>query len=267
MKKNTLAVCRAAAALVAALILLSVTGFAFVDMLKGPVQVTNSNELNRGDYVEAQLAFVMDIVGVEKNAAGKDVAYYGVSPMGDTFTMIRFPVADFENIAAMEEATRSFLQGETVTMDFYMTVIGTVAPMDETLGGLLIEWFEENADWMIASGVIAETEDYSAYLGPQMIASGRVGAMNRGMALAMTILAALLVVYAIVEVLLVAMGVHERKAAPKANGEKPAPSAAPASAAAEPAAVEVPTEAMSSEEETELAEEEPADAAEETDDA
>lgn len=274
-EKKTFAIVRVIAAVVLAAALLGITGFAFVDVLNGPVAMEEAAELSDGVYVQTDVAFVMDIIGVEKNAAGKEVAYYGVSPVGNTFAVIRYPAADFENVTALEAATKSFLQGEALTMDFYMTVTGAVEPMDETLGGLLIEWFEENADWMIVSGVIAETEDYSSYLCPYVIKSGRVGAVDMAVALVFSVLAALLVVYAIVEVLLVAVGVYDRKPAQKAKKEKPVP-VAPVVQAAAPAAEDVAAEDAGPVKDAtpigkETAEEEPvrdaADAAGETEDA
>ena len=229
MKKGTLAIYRAAAALIAAVILLGCSGFGFVDMLKGPETLAPGEEIVRSPYLAADVTFVMDIVGVEKNAAGKETAYYAVSPVGDTFVLFRFPAADLENIRQMEQATDAFLQGESFTMDFYMTVTGSAAAMDEAEGALLLEWFEKNVDWMVASGVIAETEDYSTYLTDYVIRADTVGGHRTALVLAASILAALLVAYAIVEVVLVAAGAYEKKPAPKAKKEKkPAPVAAPA---------------------------------------
>lgn len=274
-EKKTFAIARIIAAVVLAAALLGITGFAATDILYGPTLVEEAGDLSDGVYVQADVAFVMDIIGVEKNGAGKEVAYYGVSPVGNTFAVVRYPAADFENVTALEEATASYLQGEALTMDFYMTVTGTVVPMGETLGGLFIDWFEQNADWMIAAGVIGETEDYSGYLCPYVIESGRVGTVDMAVAVIFSVLAALLAVYAIVEVLLVAMGVYNRKPAQKEKKEEPV-TAAPAVETTESVAEEIPAETVCPAQEAtpieeETAEEEPvedaADAAEETEDA
>ena len=213
MKKSTIAVYRAAAALFAAVILLSVSGFGFVDMLRGPVEMAWDTDVARGDYVQTDVAFLMDIVGVEKNASGREIAWYAVSPVGDTFVLFRFGAGDMENVRRMEEATDAFLQGESLTMDVFMTVTGTASPMSEEEGTLLLEWFEQNAEWMIAGGVIAETEDYSSYLTELMIRADHVGGLGTAVVVTLSVLAALLVAYAIVEAVLVAAGAYKKKEA------------------------------------------------------
>ena len=217
MKKSTLAVYRAVTAICVAVILLGVSGFGIVDVLDGPTPLAEETQIRRNSYVTAEVAFVMDIVGAEKTAAGKEIAWYAVSPVGDTFQLFRFPAADLENVRQMEEATDAYLQGESLTMDIFMTVTGTAADMTEDEGALLLAWFERNADWMIASGVIAETEDYSSYLNTFIVRAGRVGGMSTTAVVALSVAAALFAVYAVVEVIVVTAGVYDRK---KSNGIK-----------------------------------------------
>lgn len=248
MNKKTFAWTRAALALVLAVVFLAVTGFAFVDMLSGPASINNGAMIENGAYLEADVTFVMDIVGVEKNAAGKEVAYYAVSPVGSSFAVLRYPAADFENVSALEEETQQFLQGESLTMDFHMIVTGVAKPANDTVSGLLAEWFAENVDWMVAAGVISQEDDYSAYLSPYVIKAGAVGSMAYAPALVLTVLAALLVVYAILEAVLVLSGVYSKKPQKKQKKDKPAK--------AQPAPVSAAEEAPAAEETEELIEEE-----------
>lgn len=220
MKKSTLAVYRAVTAIFAAVILLGVSGFGVVDLLGGPSSLTEDGGPTNRSYVGTELTFVMDVVGVEKSASGRAMAYYAVSPVGDTFQLFRFPAADLENVRRMEEATDAFLAGESLTMDVYMTVTGALTNMDEAEGTLLLEWFERNADWMLSAGVIAETEDYSSYLNTGVVRVGQVGGMSAAAVIVLSVLAGLLVVYAIVEVVLVTAGVYGTKKAPKTKKEK-----------------------------------------------
>lgn len=248
MKKSTLAVYRAVAALIAAVILLSVSGFGVVDLLDGPSALTEEGGPTNRSYVGADLTFVMDVVGVEKSASGREVAYYAVSPVGDTFQLFRFPAADLENVRQMEEATDAFLAGESLTMDIYMTMTGALTDMDEAEGTLLLEWFERNVDWMISAGVIAETEDYSSYLNTGVVRVGQVGGQSTAAVVVLSVLAALLVVYAIVEVVLVTVGVYEKKSAPKAKKEKAAPAPARENPVEETPVEETPAEEAPTEE-------------------
>ncbi len=223
MKRSTLAVYRAVAALFAAVILLSVSGFGFVDMMKGPSDMAEEGGPANPSYVEAQLVFIMDIVGVEKNAAGREVAYYAVSPVGDTFVLFHYPAGDMENARRLEEATEAFLMGESPIMEIYMTVTGSMTNINEAEGALLLEWFERNADWMINGGMIAQTEDYSSYLNTSVVRVGQVGGLSRTAVLVLSVLAALLVAYAIVEVVLVVAGACKPAAGNKKETEAPAP--------------------------------------------
>lgn len=217
MKRSTLAVCRALTALFLAVILLSVSGFGFLDLMKGPVKMTQDTDISPGDYLTADVTFLMDIVGVEKNTSGREIAYYAVAPVGDTFCLFRFGGADMENARRMEEATDAFLQGESLTMDIYLTATGTASPMNEEEGTLLLEWFDANADWMIAGGVIAETEDYSTYLTNLVIRTDHLGGLPVVAVVILSVLAAVLVAYALVEVVLAAAGVYDPE---RASGRK-----------------------------------------------
>ena len=239
--KKTFAWGRAAAALVLALIFLAVTGFAFVDMLAGPDSISDGAVIEDGAYLKANVTFVMDIVGVEKNAAGKEVAYYAVSPVGSSFMMIRYPLADSLAVQGLEEETRKFLEGESLDMAFRVIVTGMAEPAGDTVSGMLAEWFGENLDWMVAAGVIPQLDDYSAYISPYVLRAGTVGTMSYGAALALTVLAALLVVYAIVEAVLIFSGVYNKKPQKKQKKAKPAKAeAAPAPVAEAPAENEIP---------------------------
>lgn len=228
--KKTFAWIRAALALVLAVVFLAVTGFAFVEMLAGPASVLAGAVIEDGAYLEADLSFVMDIVGVEKNAAGKEIAYYAVSPVGSSFMMIRYPIGDVAGLRDLEEETRRFLEGESLTMDFHMIVTGVAEPADNASNGLLAAWFAENVDWMVAAGVIPQEDDYSAYLSPYVLKAGTVGTMGYGAALTLTILALVLVVYAVAETVLVLTGTYNKKPVKKQKKEKTVKEAAPAPA-------------------------------------
>lgn len=223
IEKKKFAYARLIAALVLAAALLGITGFAFADLLAGPAVVTGTGELEENAYIETELAFIMDVVGVEKTSGGKEVAYYAVAPVGSSFTILRFPAEDLENVNTLEKATDQYLQGETAVMDIYMTVTGTVAAPKQAETELLLTWFEDNEAWMTASGVIASLEDYSAYIGTHVIRVGTVGTMSTGLVVAATVVALLLAVYAIVEAILLGAGVYNKKPAPKAKKEKKAP--------------------------------------------
>ncbi len=225
MQKKTFAIVRAVAAVVAAFALLAGSGFGFIPLLRGPETVEEGAELQSGGFVKADVPFVMDIFGVERRDSGKAVAYYAAVPIGNTFVAVRFPASEYENALAMEEATTDCLRGDRAPMEIHLSVTGTTAVTDPAVAELLEKWFENNAQWMSSIGLITQVEDYSVYLGNITIESGRVGRLSFGACLAMTIAAAVLLVYAVLEFVLVGAGVYNKKRVNKEMKE-PAPAAA-----------------------------------------
>jgi hypothetical protein len=209
--KKTFALARAVTAVILAVVLLGCTGFAFVDLLGGADQVTQGSDLIAGDYVTADLTYIMNVCGVEKTASGKEVAYYAVAPVGNQFAIIRFPASEFDTMTDLATDTMNFLEGVSSSMNFHLIVTGTAAQTDDTTAALLSQWFEDNASWMSQSGVISAVDDYSSYLCPVMIQADQVGSTGYNTALALSILALVLVVYAVVEVICLATGVYSEK--------------------------------------------------------
>jgi hypothetical protein len=241
--KKVFALIRAAAAVILAVVQLACTGFAFVYMLDGVQEVSQGSELVSGDYVQADLTYIMDVVGVERTESGKEVAYYAVAPVGDQFAIVRFPADEFEDMTALEADTMDFLEGISSRMNFHMVVKGSTAELSDTVSELLSQWFEDNASWMSQSGVIAAVENYSDYLCPVMIQANRIGSMSYTAALWLSIGALALVIYAMVEIICLTTGVYNVKLEKKNKEKKPArvPETVPAAAEtaqAEPAAEE-----------------------------
>jgi len=96
--RKTMTIWGAICALALAVLLLACTGFGALRLLRGPEAVTEGKALEDGTYVSVDLAFVMDVIGVERNASGVETAYYAVSPVGDTFVLVRFPASDAGNM-------------------------------------------------------------------------------------------------------------------------------------------------------------------------
>lgn len=224
-KKKTFALIRAAAAVAAAVILLACSGFAFVDLLGSPQAVDDGSQLSDGDYVQADLAYIMDICGVEKTESGKEVAYYAIAPIGNEFVVIRFPASEYDSVLVLKGDTLNFLKGQSDSMSFHILVTGKTVETPVSVDRLLTQWFSENAEWMSQSGVIGAVEDYSQYLCAYTIEADRAGSVSYGAAVAMSVIALILVVYAVVELVCILAGVYNKKPGgkgKKAAGEKAA---------------------------------------------
>lgn len=208
-KKNHILL--AAAALLLAVLLLAATGFSGVRVLTGPKSVTDGGELAEGDYIRADLTYILDVIGEEKRPDGTAAAYYAVAPIGNKFTVIRFPASDSEGMMSLRTDTKDFLQGRDPDMGFHMRVTGTAADIDEATAQLLADWFNDNAEWMSRAGVITAVDNYGDYLNSEMILSGRVGGVSWGASMTVTILAAALLVYAVAELYLLGTGRYDGK--------------------------------------------------------
>lgn len=201
----------AAAALILAVVLLAATGFSGVRALTGPKSVTDGSELSERDYVRVDLSYILDVIGEEKRPDGTAAAYYAVAPIGNKFTVIRFPASDSEGMMSLKADTQDFLRGRDPDMGFHMRVTGTAANIDEATAQLLADWFNDNAEWMSRAGVITAVDNYGDYLNSEMILSGRIGGMSWGASLTVTIAAAVLLVYAVAELYLLGTGRYDGK--------------------------------------------------------
>lgn len=200
-KKKTFALTRIACAVLAAVILLACSGWAFIYLLGTPAAITEGAELAAGRYVTADAGYIMDICGVEKKTGADEiVAYFAVVPIGDQFVLIRFPADQFGVISALEAQTQGYLYGTLTSLSFHLDVTGMVKELDDSTASLLSDWFTRNGAWMSQSGLIAAVENYGTYLSGYMIDTGSVGAVSNAAAVWMSALAGVLVLYAAGEI-------------------------------------------------------------------
>lgn len=201
--KKIFAIARIGAAVIAAVVLLACTGWAFVYLLGAPEEITQGAELTDGAYVTADVSYLMDICGVERvEGTGEAAAYFAIAPIGNQFVVLRFPAEEYDTIAAFEADTQAYLDGTRTTLPFRMSVTGMARELEEPVASLLSSWFSSNANRMSQSGLIAAVEDYGAYLCGCMIDTGSTGSVSVTAAVVMTVIAAVLIVYAVVELVL-----------------------------------------------------------------
>lgn len=206
-KKLVFAAIRAAIALVIALALVIVSGFAFVYQLGGATEVTDGAQLDGNSYVSADIKWVMDVVGTETSrASGKVLYYYVVAPVGNRFTLLRVSADQLEDVQALKAETTALLVGESKAMTIHMPVRGMVAQAEQGAYSLLNSWFNDNIEWMTIAGVVGEEPSAADYLVDECILVDQVGAFGEGLSAVLSIAAALFVLYALVECALMAAG-------------------------------------------------------------
>ena len=264
-KEKIFALCRMGVALVIAVVLLAVTGFGFVPMLTDPVEVTDGTQLADSSYVSCDLRYVMTVCGEEVKENGDVVAYYAIAPIGNRFVVLRFPAELHSDVLSMTDATLAYLGGESSVMKIHMPVEGMVSQGSVAVYSLLSQWFESNKEWMSNAGVVGASPLAEDYLVSEVIEVDRLGALSGEYTVALSVLALLLVVYAVVE--LCFMGKKKEtaaKAEKKEKKEKPAKAEKKEAVKAEPVTEAAPVEEVPAEEAIEEAVEE---AAEETEEA
>ena len=274
-KEKVFALCRMGVALVIALVLLAVTGFGFVFMLGGPAEISDGTELADNSYVSCDLNYVMTVCGEEVKENGDVLAYYAIAPVGNRFVVLRFPAELHSDVLSMTDATLAYLGGESSVMKIHMPVRGMVSGGSVDVYSLLSQWFENNKEWMSSAGVVGAEPLAENYLVTEVIEVDRLGAMSGEYTVALSVLAMLLVIYAVVE--LCFMGRKKAASAKAEKKEQPAKAqpraamqeevkAAPvteAPAPAEEAGEEAAAEEAEAEEAAEETEEETAEEAEE----
>lgn len=261
-KEKIFALCRMGVALVIAVVLLAVTGFGFVPMLTDPVEVTDGTQLADSSYVSCDLRYVMTVCGEEVKENGDVVAYYAIAPIGNRFVVLRFPAELHSDVLSMTDATLAYLGGESSVMKIHMPVEGMVSQGNVAVYSLLSQWFESNKEWMSNAGVVGASPLAEDYLVSEVIEVDRLGALSGEYTVALSVLALLLVVYAVVE--LCFMGKKKDAPAKKEKKEKPAKAEKKEEVKAEPVTEAASVEEVPAEEAIEEAVEE---AAEETEEA
>ena len=209
-KRRIFALVRAGLAVVLAVILLAATGFAAADLLRGPVPVTEGAALQAGTYVQVDIRHIMSCFAVERDAKGSALAYYGAVPLGTRFVAVRFSQRQLADAALIESETEDFLTGARDTMSVHFIAAGRVRPMGDDLSPYFDQWFEENVPWMTAAGVIADIDDPALYLSDMIIEADRVGTVDYGWAVGLSVAAGVLLVYAVVELTLILAKVYDR---------------------------------------------------------
>ena len=176
---------RLVAALLAALVLLAVSGFGIFKML-GTVQhevnliLKNFAEGTRGGTVRER---------------------YAVVPVQGKLVAFRFPQRWLESEQAIVDATQELLNGTAQYIDKYVVVRGTVQQLPEDVSGELYSWFADNQQWMQQGGLISSEQDAAATLADYMVSVDSVGKLPIGAVVGLTAAAGVCLLYALYELI------------------------------------------------------------------
>lgn len=205
---------RAGAALVAAIILLAGTKLAVIDLIKGAKESEAVQDEEIGTFVQTKIPLIVGFFDEEKddlNAGTSTSATptdaetkkgeYAIVLMGTKFVTVHFTNRYLESSHAIETQTLNYINGSVYTLDSYVKVEGTTEKISEDLSAKMY-------DWMIQSGVIPDTEDYATYLSDVILEVDTVGGMSETLVYVLSGIAAVCLLYIIVELILMATGLY-----------------------------------------------------------
>ena len=209
---------RLIAALVAALVLLAVSGFGIFKMLGTPGSLTaDYSDMSYdvegsaepepvktgaqvGDFVEHEVNLILKNFA-EGTRGGTVRERYAVVPVQGKLVAFRFPQRWLESEQAVVDATQDLLNGVGQYIDKYIVVRGTVQALPEAVSGELYSWFADNQEWMQQGGLISSEQDAAASLADYMVSVDTVGKLPFGAVIGLTAAAGLCLLYALYELI------------------------------------------------------------------
>lgn len=206
-KRPRYSVIRMASALLLAAMLLAVTGFTPIKMLRGPTETEAIQNNEIGDFVSRDINAILGFYADDINSGGETIGRYAVVPMDGQFVSAHFTKRYLESADSVYASTNDYISGNSY-LDVYVVVEGTVQMLSEESSGLMYDWFGKNRGELIASKMIADTDDYSDYLTDYVLMVDRVGRFTESSLSVLACLAGLFVLYAIIELFLMARGFY-----------------------------------------------------------
>lgn len=209
---------RLIAALLAALVLLAVSGFGIFKMLGTPKSLTaDYSDMSYdvegsaepepvktgaqvGDFVEHEVNLILKNFA-EGTRGGTVRERYAVVPVQGKLVAFRFPQRWLESEQAIVDATQDLLNGVGQYIDKYIVVRGTVQALPEAVSGELYSWFADNQEWMQQGGLISSEQDAAASLADYMVSVDTVGKLPFGAVIGLTAAAGLCLLYALYELI------------------------------------------------------------------
>lgn len=201
-------VIRMAAALVIAVVLLAVTGFSPLKLIKGPTETEDIQSNDVGDFVKRDVYAILGFYADEKASNGDTISRYAVVPMNGKLASVHFTKRYLESAGNVCDATYDFINGKLSSLDAYVTVEGTVDKLSEGASSLLYDWFGTNKAQLVEMNLIADTDDYSTYLTDYVLRVDTINGHSETLSVVLGVLAGIFVLYAIVEIILMATGFY-----------------------------------------------------------
>lgn len=201
------ALIRCVSSLLLAVLLLSVTGFAVISLLKGPRESADIQTDQPGDFVYRE---IFSILGFYAEDATEDRVHglYGLVPMGGKLVTVHFTERYLQSAEAVCDNTYSYINGDISTLNKYISVQGTVGTLTEAQSALMYDWFTLNKGQLVEMGVIGDTDDYADYLTDTALFVDTVHGYNQTTVIVLSVIAGIFLLCMAVELYLMGSGFY-----------------------------------------------------------
>ena len=201
---------RGVAGLLAAIVLLAVSGFGVFRIARGAQEISGTFDADPGTFVQHDIIFILDTF--EDPAGGS--AQYAVVPIGGQLVAFRFPARWNASVKTIADATTSVLSGQSYSVDSFIRVTGTVKTMPDAVSSALYDWYTENHAYLQQIGAIGDSEDAADYLPDEIVRVDTVGSIPQGWVEGLTVAAVVCLIYAIVVLIRILCGKYEQEKLP-----------------------------------------------------
>lgn len=201
---------RGVAGLLAAIVLLAVSGFGVFRIARGAHKISGTFDADPGTFVQHDIAFILNTFSDPNGGS----AQYGVVPIGGKLVAFRFPARWNASVKTIADATTSVLSGQSYSVDSFIRVTGTVKTMPEAVSSALYDWYTENHAYLQQIGAIGDSEDAADYLPDEIVRVDTVGSIPQGWVEGLTVAAVACLIYAIVVLIRILCGKYEQEKLP-----------------------------------------------------
>ena len=196
---------RGVAGLLAAIVLLAVSGFGVFRIARGAHEISGTFEADPGTFVQHDIVFILNTFSDPNGGS----AQYGVVPIGGKLVAFRFPARWNASVKTIADATTSVLSGQSYSVDSFIRVTGTVKAMPEAVSSTLYDWYTENHAYLQQIGAIGDSEDAADYLPDEIVRVDTVGSIPQGWVEGLTVAAVACLIYAIVVLIRILCGKYD----------------------------------------------------------
>ena len=201
---------RGVAGLLAAIVLLAVSGFGVFRIARGAQEISGTFDSDPGTFVQHDIVFILNTFSDPNGGS----AQYGVVPIGGKLVAFRFPARWNASVKTIADATTSVLSGQSYSVDSFIRVTGTVKTMPEAVSSALYDWYTENNAYLQQIGAIGDSDDAADYLPDEIVCVDTVGSIPQGWVEGLTVAAVACLIYAIVVLIRILCGKYEQEKLP-----------------------------------------------------